>query len=708
MNASAIQSGYAIDVVIPALNEEQSICIVLDAIPEWVRRVVVVDNGSSDSTALAARSRNAHVVHESRRGYGASCLRGLAELDAPDIVVFLDADHSDRPEEMGQLIQPILDDAADLVIGSRVLGDAEPGSLTPPQRFGNRLASALIRRIWGVQCTDLGPFRAIRFDAIKRLGMTDLDYGWTVQMQARAARMKMRMIEVPVSYRKRIGVSKISGTVRGVIGAGTKILTTIAREAVRRNDIDRPHERLVIFSRFPAPGSTKTRLIPALGEQGAADLQRQMTHRTLDVARRWRAGSSGTVEVRFTGGSAEETQSAFGRDVSYADQGGGSLGERLIRAFRGREHAPNQRVVTIGSDCPDISPLILHQAFAALDTHDVVIGPARDGGYYLLGLRSPHPKLFHRIDWGSASVFAQTMEQCRAAGLRVATLEPLSDVDEPEDLSVWESVAAKRTCSTAHPSLSVVIPTYNEASHLEAAIRSVGNRSDTEIIVTDGGSTDATLDIAQRCGARIVTGRRGRAVQMNAGAAVARGDVLLFLHADTQLPFAYNEEINRVLARPNVVAGAFHFALDQVSSSLRLIELGTNFRSRWRQLPYGDQALFLPRSQFQRRDGFKPWPIMEDFEFVRRLRQHGRIDIAASSVITSARRWQRAGAWRTTFRHRVAIMRYMLGHTPDAISAWLHGGSALPTDRNHNDGQPTVTPEPRSISGDHHACKRVR
>ena len=225
----AIDSRIA--VVIPALNEEASIGKVLADLPDGVHEVVVVDNGSTDRTADVARAAGAHVIVESRRGYGAACLTGISTLSDPDIVVFLDADYSDHPDELSRVVAAILANEADMVIGSRVLGEAEPGSLSPVARFGNALSCALIRVIWGVRYTDLGPFRAIRFDALTRLRMDDRDYGWTVQMQARAARLRMRGVEVPVSYRRRIGRSKISGTVRGVIGAGTKILYTIAKEA---------------------------------------------------------------------------------------------------------------------------------------------------------------------------------------------------------------------------------------------------------------------------------------------------------------------------------------------------------------------------------------------------------------------------------------------------------------------------------------------
>jgi glycosyltransferase involved in cell wall biosynthesis len=223
-------------VVIPARDEEASLPLVLDAIPAGLaQEVVVVDNGSTDRTAEVARARGASVVLEPRHGYGAACLRGIGHLRAspPDIVVFLDGDFSDHPEEMGSLVEPIVEDRADLVIGSRVPGRRERGALLPQARFGNWLASRLIRALYGGPCTDLGPFRAVRFDALLRLGMADRDFGWTAEMQVKALKRGLRLREVPVSYRRRVGRSKITGTVRGTVQAGVKILWTIGRNAFR-------------------------------------------------------------------------------------------------------------------------------------------------------------------------------------------------------------------------------------------------------------------------------------------------------------------------------------------------------------------------------------------------------------------------------------------------------------------------------------------
>jgi glycosyltransferase involved in cell wall biosynthesis len=225
--------GHTIGVVIPALNEVRSIGLVVRAIPSWVDRIIVVDNGSSDGTGAAAQALGATVVVESERGYGAACLAGIAAVGAVDIIVFLDADNSDDPSEMALLVDPIIAGTAAFVVGSRRLGNCEPGALTPQQRFGNALACWLMARIWGRRHTDLGPFRAIRRTALQELGMRDRDFGWTVEMQIEAAVRGIPVTEVPVSYRKRIGTSKISGTVRGVVLAGTKILWVIGRSASR-------------------------------------------------------------------------------------------------------------------------------------------------------------------------------------------------------------------------------------------------------------------------------------------------------------------------------------------------------------------------------------------------------------------------------------------------------------------------------------------
>ena len=221
-----------IAIIVPALNEQQALPLVLREIPRpSVRRVIVADNGSTDRTAEVARQNGAEVVHESERGYGAACLKALAHLaaDPPDIVVFLDGDYSDHPSELPSLIDPILAGDADMVIGSRARGRRERGALSPQQQVGNAIACRALRLLYGVRYTDLGPFRAIRWQTLQALGMQDRNYGWTVEMQIKAARRGVAYREVPVSYRQRIGVSKVSGTVRGSVSAGAKILWLLGR-----------------------------------------------------------------------------------------------------------------------------------------------------------------------------------------------------------------------------------------------------------------------------------------------------------------------------------------------------------------------------------------------------------------------------------------------------------------------------------------------
>ncbi|MFT5167834.1 MAG: glycosyltransferase involved in cell wall biosynthesis [Saprospiraceae bacterium] len=223
-----------IDVIIPAYNEEHSIGNVVRDIPkDLVRDILVCNNASTDNTATVASENGAIVLDQPQKGYGSACLKGIEYLKAkkpseqPDIVIFLDGDYSDHPEEMPLLVRPIVEDHIDMVIGSRAIGDLETGAMMPQQIFGNWLATNLIRLFYRYHFTDLGPFRAIRYDKLIEIDMKDPDFGWTVEMQVKAAKYKLKCTEVPVTYRKRIGISKVSGTLRGTVLAGHKILWTI-------------------------------------------------------------------------------------------------------------------------------------------------------------------------------------------------------------------------------------------------------------------------------------------------------------------------------------------------------------------------------------------------------------------------------------------------------------------------------------------------
>ena len=226
-----------IRVIIPAINEGDSIGLVVSEIPDHVSEIVVVDNGSEDDTVANATKAGATVITEDRKGYGFACLKGLNYISerskTPDIIVFIDGDYSDYPEELDKIIAPILENDIDFVVGARKKSLREPGSMTPQQVFGNKLATFLMRLFFRSKFTDLGPFRAIKYEKLKELKMQDTTYGWTVEMQLKILRKKMSYIEVPVRYKRRIGISKVSGTVKGTIFAGIKILGWIFKYSLK-------------------------------------------------------------------------------------------------------------------------------------------------------------------------------------------------------------------------------------------------------------------------------------------------------------------------------------------------------------------------------------------------------------------------------------------------------------------------------------------
>jgi len=433
---------------------------------------------------------------------------------------------------------------------------------------------------------------------------------------------------------------------------------------------------LQVFTRYPEPGLTKTRLIPALGPEGAADLQHAMTDHILNVARHWRGNSAEhTIDVRFAGGSIESMQSMFGADIPYTPQQGETLGERLNQAIEAGFASGAGSVVTMGADCPAVDSTTIQQAFDALTDHELVLGPARDGGYYLIGLNHPLPALFTSIDWGTERVFAQTMQAARELDLAVATLDEKNDIDEPTDLHEGEAITYMKDQS---PRLSIIIPTLNEAEHLPETLESIGRSPLVETIVADGGSGDATRSIAEAFGATVIQSAPGRAKQMNAGAAASQGDILLFLHADTRLPFAYLRPVLNTMQDTSVTAGAFRLAFAPGGLALKCIEWAANLRTVVWQSPYGDQAIFVRRKTFEVLEGFRDLPIMEDYDFVQRLRRRGRIRTLPLSVVTSARRCTERGIWRTTLTHKWIILGWRLNVDPARLARWRNGASDAP------------------------------
>ncbi len=440
--------------------------------------------------------------------------------------------------------------------------------------------------------------------------------------------------------------------------------------------------QLILFTRYPEPGNTKTRLIPALGAEGAARLQQRLTTRTLEAVRAFQQQVPGAAQVRFSGRDAAAMQAMFGDGVDYVPQDGGDLGQRLIHAIDAAFRQGASRVIVIGADCPQLDESVLREADRQLQSHEVVLGPAEDGGYYLIGLTAPQPSLFEGIAWGTSTVLAETLAKVKSQRLRSALLHTLADIDTPEDLiqcQRWPQLVEGILPGRVDHRLSIIIPALDEAQRIAetlAAVQSRAAEADAlEVIVADGGSQDETAAIAQQHGAQVVTCRAGRGIQMNAGAALASGEYLLFLHADAQLPQHFDATIRSTLAG-NASAGAFRLHIDHSTLGLKAIARLANLRSRFLQRPYGDQGLFLKADTFYQVGGYRNWPLMEDFEIAERLRKLGPIALADQAMTVSARRWQKRGVMRTTCLNQAIVLAWRMGISPQRLAMWYRGRPA--------------------------------
>jgi len=434
-------------------------------------------------------------------------------------------------------------------------------------------------------------------------------------------------------------------------------------------------ERLIVFTRFPEPGKTKTRLIPALGASGAADLQRQMTEHMIATAARVSHRPGLTIEIRHEGGNADSMRTWLGPQLVYRAQGPGDLGRRMARAFEEAFRNSKGAAAIVGSDIPGISADIILLAFEGLEKNDLVLGPARDGGYYLIGMKYTlpaeiYPRLFDGLTWGSGDVLSQTLQNAGESGLRFLLLESLDDVDRPQDLPIWQKFKNHGANLTEAQRISIIIPTLNEAATIAPTLSHLEGVDNLEVIVVDGSSNDETAELAEARGAKVIQSNPGKAVQMNAGAAAAAGDVLVFLHADTLLPENFSHQIVSALNQNGVAAGAFRLAIDSSGAGIRIIERMTNLRSRFLRLPYGDQALFMKKSLFEKMGGFAEVPIMEDFILVRRLKRKGKIVILPEAVATSPRRWLHFGIVKTWLINQAIIIAYYLGIPPERLTRW--------------------------------------
>lgn len=423
--------------------------------------------------------------------------------------------------------------------------------------------------------------------------------------------------------------------------------------------------RLIIFSRFPEPGRSKTRLIPALGPEGAARLQYRLLAKLLREASLVLTRKK--VLISFQGGTKKGMKALFGEKWSYCRQGQGDLGEKMLLAIRTALERGAPQALLCGSDCPGLTAAIIEKGFELLASRDLVLGPARDGGYYLigagrhLGLERLKP-LFQNIDWGTDRVLAQTRGKAEKLGLRVGLAPELRDIDRPEDLEFLPSDLE----SDDHLKISIILPTLNEEEVLGPTLESLQSGSNMEILIADGGSRDRTLEIAESFGARPIASRPGRGRQMNQGAAAAKGEVLVFVHADTRLPFLYDCALRRAIAS-GAVGGAFAFALDKSFPASTLVTRMVDLRSRYLNIPYGDQAYFVRSDIFARLGAYPDIPILEDVYFWRALKKTGRVQLIALAAVTSGRRWRQLGMIKTTAINQLIMSGDFLGISPEKL-----------------------------------------
>lgn len=418
------------------------------------------------------------------------------------------------------------------------------------------------------------------------------------------------------------------------------------------------------MTRLPRAGRNKTRLIPALGPEGASVFHNRLARHAIGRASSFCAlNPEAGLTIRLEGGTPVEGKSWLGSDtMDCREQSPGNLGQRMESAAIEAFEQGARRVVIIGTDCPSINESILLKAFDALAGSDVVFGPAADGGYYLVGMGKPTPSIFKNIPWGGGKVLEESLASAENAGIRTALLETLPDVDMPEDLP-----AAEERLS-AGASLSVVIPTLNEAANLPALLDRLRASAPHEIIIADGGSTDATIALAEAAGATVLPASRGRAAQMNLGASFATGEFLLFLHADTLPPPDFPACVSETLNIPGTSAGAFRFQLDEQIGCASLIEKLVHLRCGLFAIPYGDQGLFVRRRLFASLGGYPVWPTLEDLGIVRKLRKRGTIRIAPQSALTSSRRWRDGGTVRTFLKHQAILAGFFLRVPPSFLA----------------------------------------
>jgi len=428
------------------------------------------------------------------------------------------------------------------------------------------------------------------------------------------------------------------------------------------------------MTRNPALGRVKSRIAKELGDATALAVHRELAEHVIRRARASELAGTVDLEIRLADGTAAAGRRWLGRGSRVRAQGEGTLGDRLAEAVRTAISEGAPAAIAIGSDCPDVGGTMVRAAIAELVRTPLVLGPAEDGGYYLVGVRadvadSVTSALFGDIPWGTSQVLAVTLARLSALGMTPALLPTLADVDRPEDARLWE--ARRLEERTSRPRTSVVIPSLDEEGFIARAVRSARASGAHEVIVADGGSADATVARAEDAGATVVRAPRGRAKQMNAGSERASGDVLLFLHADTMLPANACALIADALGDPRAAGGAFGYSAGSASDRLdRLISAIGQLRYTVFRLPYGDQAIFARRTVFEDLGGFPELPVMEDYEFALRLKRLGGLVRTPGAIRTSTRAWRERGLLAVTARDMATIAGYRLGIDPARLARW--------------------------------------
>lgn len=672
-NRESSKTVKTVSVVIPTFNEQANIPKALNSLADEkdIIEVIVADGGSKDETLAVAESLRAKVV-ETQLGRGIQIYEAV-KICKGDIILILHADCRINLDTIGK-IKKTMNLNPSLIGGS--VGMSYEKALLQNRfiAFLNNTRAKFFNISFGDQC------QFFRRDALKLIG------GFPKQMLMEDVELSLRMNNAgPVAYiPDGVLVSVRGWWKRGFLNNIWTVISLLSMYIVERHldswdkerqyyfrryygkNIDsqlpsksRNGNLIIIFGRYPVPGNTKTRLIPELGPAGAADLSRELTEKTIRKAKKAVINTEAEIEFCSRGGTGDLIRQWLGKDISIFSQEGSNLGERMFNAFKRVFTKKYERVILCGTDIPGLKSIHFEKAFSALNNNDIVVGPSEDGGYWLIGMKQPH-NIFNSISWGTENVFKQTISAADRMGLKIHHLETLNDIDTKDDLYKLVPRFKKK------PFISVVIPALNEAENIEKTINSALG-PDSEVIVVDGVSIDNTVEIARQAGAILLSSKKGRAIQQNLGAARAKGKTVLFLHADTILPKDYIKDIFQIMMNPQTALGAFKFKTDLKGQGIRLIEHCANIRSGFLKKPYGDQGLFLRKKLFDSIGGFPEVPIAEDLFLVKALAKHGQVSIAPKPAITSGRRWQRVGIFKTTLINYVIYFGCQLGVPPDKL-----------------------------------------